>query len=191
MTLFDPAAIGINIAAFQFMNSIASPSLNTIMGYLAESFYIVLPLIAIFLYLKKDMNFYSYMIIAVALFVISEVLKYIFAEPRPCSLPSLSWINQVGCESSYSFPSNHATVLTGLTFFVGKYKYIRVLYVIWLILVLFGRVYLGAHYLTDVIAGVIISLIIAYIAYRYREKANRLLNSIVRRVVPSLALKEV
>ena len=168
--LLNPSAWGINIWAFQFVNSIANPALNYIMALLAESFYIVLPLVAIYMIWRKDTNVYSFIVAVILLFIIGYGLKYAFQVPRPCSLPSLSWINApAGCESGFSFPSDHAMVLTGLVFFIRKYRRVEILYSIWMVLVLFGRIYLGAHYFTDVIAGAVISLIIAYFIYRYRD----------------------
>ena len=129
-----------NIAAFQFSKEIASPSLNIFMHYLAESFIVVIPLILIYMYLKKDKNVFSFAVLFFALFIIGEIIKYIVKEPRPCNVPDLSWINNIGCESSYSFPSNHATVLTGVGLFTSSYKYLRAFYIIWLFLILFGRI---------------------------------------------------
>ena len=163
-------SMGINNVTFQFMNGIATTTLNSFMGYLAESFYIVLPLIALYMIYRKDRNVYPFVLAAILLFVVGYGLKTAFHEPRPCSLPQYNWINQPSCESGYSFPSDHATVLTGLVLFLGARKRIRALYIIWLALELFGRVYLGQHYLTDVIVGIAISLIIAYVIYRYKDK---------------------
>ena len=167
---------GINIAAFHLVQGIASPALNFIMSYWAESYYLVLPLIAIYLYYRRDRNVYSFVFATVFLFIIANVLKDIFMEPRPCSLPDLSWINHVACESGYSFPSDHAVTLTGLAFFAKGYKYLRIAYIVWLLAILFGRVYLGQHYLTDVVAGAIISIIVAYVIYKYRDRVNSFLN---------------
>ena len=109
-------------------------------------------------------------------------------EPRPCNVSELSWINNLGCQNTFSFPSNHASVLTGLIFFLKPYKYLRILYFIWLALELFGRVYLGLHYFTDVIAGISLSIILYYIISFYKPKINELLNNLVKRVFPKLAL---
>ena len=189
--LINGSQIGINIWAFQAMKVVASPILNSIMSPLAESFYVVIPAVALYLYFrKKDKNAYSFIVAAVALFIVGDILKHIFQEPRPCSLQELSWINSVGCEGGYSFPSDHATVLTGLVFFVKRYKYLRIAYIVWLIAVLFGRVYLGAHYLTDVFAGIVISLAVAYVIYRFEDRINGVANAIVRKVLPPLALQE-
>ncbi|MEM0149819.1 MAG: phosphatase PAP2 family protein [Candidatus Micrarchaeaceae archaeon] len=185
----EPYNMAVNTAAFALAKSIASPALTSVMASLSESFLLVLPLLAIYMFARRDKNVYTFVVAVVLFYIISDAIKYIVREPRPCSVPELSWINAAGCESSYSFPSNHATVLTGLPAFLGRYRYVRLLYVVWLLLVLFGRVYLGAHYLTDVIAGVLISIIFAYILYRYRNKINSLANKIVGKIIPFLSIK--
>ncbi len=171
--MFDPSTLGINIYTFQIMKGIAAatgPVLNPVMNAIADSFYVVLPLLLIYLYLRKDTAIYAYIFTVVLLFVIGYGIKQIVQEPRPCAVASLSWINNpYGCESGYSFPSDHAMVLTGLIFFLWKYKWPRVVYAAWFILVLFGRVYLGVHYITDVAVGAVLSIIIAYVAYRYKD----------------------
>ena len=163
-----------NLPAFQFMRAMATPWLNSGMQAFTDSFYVVLPVIAAFLLLRRDKNVYSFAIAVVALYILSDLLKNIFMEPRPCSVSELSWINSVGCESTYGFPSNHATVLAGLPLFLGNHKVLRVLYIVWLAVVLFSRVYLGQHYLTDVIAGIIISFAVSYLIYRVRGTLTRI-----------------
>ncbi|MDE1856853.1 MAG: phosphatase PAP2 family protein [Candidatus Micrarchaeota archaeon] len=158
---------GINNATFVAVNSIAGPALNALMHYLAESFYIVLPVIALYMIARRDRSVYSFVVAAIILFAVGYSLKAVFHQPRPCALPQYSWINAYpSCESGYSFPSDHAVTLTGLIFFVWRRKNVRWLYVIWLALVMFSRFYLGQHYLTDVVAGMAISLAIGYIIHR-------------------------
>ncbi len=154
--------------AFHFANSIASPWLTKFMVLIADSFWVVIPIIAVYLYLKKDKNIYAYLLGVVVIYVIADVIKLITMEPRPCSTSSLSWINNAGCESTFSFPSEHAAVLSGIPIFLSKYRIVSVLYVVWVVLILFGRVYLGLHYLSDVIAGIIISILLWYVIYTYR-----------------------
>ena len=180
-----------NIWAFQLAKDIASPALNLTMHYLAESFLIVIPLVVIYMYFKKDKNVFSFVVLFFVLYIIGEAIKYIVKEPRPCNVPSLSWINNIGCESSFSFPSSHATVLTGLALFTLPYKYLRYLYLAWLIVVLFGRVYLGLHYLSDVIAGVIISILVVWPIYKYySNKINDPLAKIFCKLFGKLCPKE-
>ncbi|HIH50349.1 MAG: phosphatase PAP2 family protein [Candidatus Micrarchaeaceae archaeon] len=157
-----------NTWAFQFVNGIASPTLTKFMLLIADSFWVVIPIIALYLYLKKDKNIYAYVLGVVVIYVIADIIKLITMEPRPCSVSSLSWINHPACEATFSFPSEHAAVLSGIPIFLSKYKVLTVLYIIWVVLVLFGRVYLGLHYLSDVITGVILSILIWYVIYTYR-----------------------
>ena len=157
-----------NTWAFHFVNSIASPALTKFMLLIADSFWVVIPIIALYLYLKKDKNIYAYILGVVVIYVIADIIKLITMEPRPCNVSSLSWINHPACEATFSFPSEHAAVLSGIPIFLSKYKILSILYIIWVVLVLFGRVYLGLHYLSDVIAGVILSILIWYAIYTYR-----------------------
>ncbi|HUY70488.1 MAG TPA: phosphatase PAP2 family protein [Candidatus Baltobacteraceae bacterium] len=172
--------LDINVLAFQFVKAVANPLLSSVLAPLAESFYIVLPLLFVYLYLKRDRNSVLFIGAFILLFVVSEAVKLLVRESRPCTQQELSWINVVGgCESGYGFPSSHATTLTGLVFFLSKYRVVQGLYIIWLVLILFGRVYLGQHYLTDVLAGMAISLAIGYLVYRGRETLNKIIRPIL------------
>lgn len=163
----------VNNIAFQYAGAIASQGLTVAMGYFAESYYVVLAAIAVFLFIKKDKNVFAFAVATVVLFIISDLLKMLVQEPRPCQVETFSWLNGM-CESGFGFPSNHATVLTGIYLFVKGYRYLNVLYVIWLLVILFGRVYLGAHYLSDVIAGIVISLVGTAVIYKYKDQINSL-----------------
>ena len=185
-----PYKFSINLWAFHAVQSIANPFLTSIMSILGQSFFVVLPILVLYMYLRKNTNVYSFIIAGIFLFLISDLIKILIKEPRPCNIAELSWINHIACESSFSFPSNHASVLTGLVIFLGKHKYVRILYIIWLVLILFGRVYLGLHYFTDVIAGIIISILISALIFYYKDKINKISNKIVKSIIPILAIKE-
>jgi undecaprenyl-diphosphatase len=169
----------INNAAFGAVSSVASPALTFLMKYWAESFYVVLLAILAYFYLKRDKNFFPFGVSLIVLFAIGEVIKDIVKEPRPCASGEMAWLSQVACDPTYSFPSNHATVLTGLFIFLKNYKYVRAAYIIWVLIILFGRVYLGQHYFTDVVAGAAISIVVCYITYRYERVINRIAGAVL------------
>ncbi len=162
-----------NYAVFRYVAAFGSSLLNTIMLYWSESFVVVFIALLAYMYVKKDRgNMFPFVVALLASYILSEVIKYIVREPRPCTESSLAWINQTVCESGFSFPSSHASALVGLTFFLKNYKYVRAAYIVWVLVTLFGRVYLGQHYFTDVVSGAALSIAVCYVMYRYRAAIN-------------------
>lgn len=94
---------------------------------------------------------------------INQLLKFIIQRKRPIGYRLIEM-------SGYSFPSGHAMVsmafyglLIYLTYHMMKKKFLKITLIILniLIILLIGisRVYLGVHYLSDVITGYLISII--------------------------------
>lgn len=73
---------------------------------------------------------------------------------------------------TYGFVSSHAANLGGLVSFSilglrSQYKWIGWMLFSVLGVVMLSRIYLGVHYLSDVIAGAILGFLIGYVIYRF------------------------
>lgn len=110
--------------------------------------------------------------------VINNIVKVIVKRDRPIL------INMV-TETTYSFPSGHTMVSVVFYGFIiylvsklkidKKYKYIiNVCLTILIILIMLSRIYLGAHYFSDVIAGACLSTTYLLIIIDILERRNLL-----------------
>src|ERR1700719_1336264 len=118
----------LNLAAYQAVAKLGSPLLYHVMLYFLESYLVVLPIIVLYLLFKRDRNAFSFAVAFLVLYIIADIIKTIVKEPRPCNLQGLQYI-QTYCDTGYSFPSDHATALSGLVLFIN-YKYLKILYII-------------------------------------------------------------
>ncbi len=86
-------------------------------------------------------------------YLISSLLKILIARERPETL----LIEETG----FSFPSGHAVAVFAPFVLIKKnFPKLKVYWLVLAFLVLFSRIYLGVHYLSDVVAGAIIGHII-------------------------------
>ncbi len=84
---------------------------------------------------------------------IGLLLKYFIARPRPNLMP-------LEVKDSFSFPSIHAVaVFAPLALLDLEYPKLKWFWLGIAVIVVFSRLYLGSHYLSDVIAGALIGYI--------------------------------
>lgn len=97
----------------------------------------------------------------------ARLLKPLFQRTRPCQIAEFQfWLNQFPfCSQTYSFPSchamNHASLASFLFYFIPKTY--RWLLAVWVVTISFSQVYIGVHYPSDVIGGILIGATIGYI----------------------------
>ena len=122
---------------------------------------IVVGLISIFIIKDKKINI-SFVVCLILGVIINNVIKIIFARARPD-------INPLMIENTYSFPSGHSMmsmILYGYLIYLiynyfksKKYKWLLICVLSILILCIgFSRIYLGVHYVSDVVGGFVLGI---------------------------------
>ncbi len=114
--------------------------------------------VSLFYFFKKNSFILPLMVTVLGSGVTAVIIKYLINSPRPGDGVSLY------LENSPSFPSTHSTLILAffgfLIYCIWKFNWkkytkiiITIIFGIIIILIGFSRLYLGVHYLSDVLAG--------------------------------------
>ncbi len=143
--------------------------------------YLFFALFSLYLLLKKEGKWLRAMWLSItSTILISETLKIIIARPRPYEvLP----IIPLGTHYSYSFPSGHITLIFSVVALLGasslvKCKEMKLIRYVWLgyaLIVGFNRIYIGVHYLSDILVGCFLGYTVGYFWVWMQD--NRILKS--------------
>lgn len=108
---------------------------------------------------------------------LNSLLKIVFMRLRPFMVDDSIVNLRPETSGGYSMPSGHAqsasTVFFGVYQFFKK-KYLLIIAIIITILVSISRMYIGVHYLTDVLVGSLLGILITYLMYRFIGKKEDL-----------------
>ncbi len=141
----------------------------------AIPFYLVLLL---FFYKKLGVKNLIISLVTIAILIaasdqLANVFKDGFERLRPFREPALEGIiSKVGRSGgTYGFYSAHASSAIGLATYVvlllwNNYRTLCVITIIWAILVAYSRVYLGLHYLGDIVMGAVMGILLGTLCYR-------------------------
>ena len=172
---------------FLFLNSLHVDWLDPVMFWITKT-WIWLPLYIFLLALsiKTDKKASWMILIGIALVILfadqvtSSVMKPFFARLRPSHDPALDGLVHLVNDyrgGLYGFASGHAanTFGTALYFwlvFRDKYKWISFLF-LWAIAMTYTRIYLGVHYPGDILCGILVGCIGAFIGYSIYKSLKR------------------
>ncbi len=160
----------INSLVIIFLQSFRNPFFDFVALFLSYLFSTtVIGVFTIFLIIlfliKKQEKLFILISSIFANFAILTILKEIIARPRPdyvISLPMLPY-------SQHSFPSGHTAMAFLFAVIFSRY-YPKYTYAFYIIAALAGisRLYLGVHYLGDILVGMILGILIGKLAI-YKE----------------------
>src|SRR5690554_6322455 len=150
----------------RFIQGMRNPFLDTLMQILTEfgdQLVFIGVALTVYWFFNKRVAF-KLVFVFISSAIVNELLKGIFTRNRPyVEDPTLG----VGTPThGYSFPSGHAQntgVLSTVLYknYGNKNRWLKWVLLAALIIVPFTRMYLGQHYLTDVLAGLALGIVIA------------------------------
>lgn len=111
--------------------------------------------------------------------VISYGLKHAIARPRPSDL-------SVAPEAQPAFPSGHTTNAFALAL-SAYYRKFSIALLAWDPACRFSRVYLGFHYVTDLIGGALVGITVSVIVTRAAERVDDEVTNIANTPPPPTA----
>ncbi len=169
------------------INGAHSPVLDKVMTFASDRyvwipFYAILIIWLLYHYQRRAKAVLPLLIAAVALAdsITSKLFKPIVGRPRPCHAPDLAPLLHLpdGCGGQFGFMSSHAANSVAMAVFlllalpVGRFKGLKAGVFIWAALLCYSRVYLAAHYPTDVLCGALVGALLGWLASWVFSKAD-------------------
>lgn len=156
------------------------PSLESVMQAFVhfgrfEFYLLLLPLIYWCIDKRRGAHLTYLIIFSLAL---NAFMKELFHEPRPYWLGTVTALSD---EPSFGLVSGHAQLTTVLVYFLAAWirrKWAWIAATVWVVLMAFSRVYLGVHFVHDVLAGILLgaltlagyAIFMHYFADRFRNR---------------------
>ncbi len=185
--------LSIDEKVFLFLNrDIAHPGLDILMPFITELDNTIIPLVLFFLGLCLFGGKKGRITVLILLIVIliadqlsSSVIKPLAGRLRPAHPDNLIEGARylLGTRMSFSFPSSHAANNAAAAFWL-TYQYPKsgFIFIPFALAVAFSRIYVGVHYPTDILGGIILGMMITgavivvkkkiEIYWKWRKKKN-------------------
>jgi undecaprenyl-diphosphatase len=127
-----------------------------------DSWFIEMALLVLWLLtIDKPHQLTAYMAGAVAILAILVIgIKFLIRRPRPEG----EWGAIYRNTDPHSFPSGHAARVAMLSMlaFAFELPILGIVMVIWGLMVCLGRIWMGVHYLSDIVAGILLGILFGW-----------------------------
>ncbi len=153
---------------FRFINQdMANPGLDVFFSILIilGTVYVWLVFVPALWWKGKKNEAVDLLFLILLVLVVTTVLKFLFASPRPEDIREvpIPVPGYFGFDV-YSFPSNHASRAFACALFLSfRFKKWTVPFFVYAFLIGLAKIYVGAHYPADIIAGAVVGLVIGFI----------------------------
>jgi len=169
------------------VNGAHAPWLDKVMTFASDRyvwipFYGILIIWLLYHYQHRAKAVLPLLIGAVALAdsITSKLFKPLVGRPRPCHAPDLAPLLHLpdGCGGAFGFMSSHAANSVALAVFLllalpaGRFRCLKIWGFLWAALLSYSRVYLAAHYPSDVASGWLVGALLGWLAAWVFAKAD-------------------
>lgn len=144
-----------------------------ITNLVSAAFVSIYCIILIFFYIKTlDKIFIIFLLSIIMSGLLIKFLKLIFIRERPFKKYTNLNVTKIGIDN-FSFPSGHASISFAITMNIYFFcPYIFPICLILAILVSYSRMYIGVHYPSDVLIGMLVGLLTSYAVYLFFLHSN-------------------
>lgn len=155
-----------------FVTSLRLPLLDTIfkgITYLGSFIFVLFFISSLFLWCEKKREWILpfWLGLGLAAFL-TYALKMLILRPRPEAIGVVALVTST---TLYSFPSGHAsTAFSALPVMDKEYPKLKYLWIAIVVLVALSRLYLGMHYLSDIIVGAVLGYYCGYFMVKLKNR---------------------
>lgn len=161
-----------DVAPLLFLQSLRNPFWDRffqVVSVVGTDLFYLIVLVVWYLGVSKREGIYLSLVLFASL-LLNFAIKTLVAIPRPCLYPLVQALSEA---EGFSFPSGHAQSTATFFFSLALLYKKRVIWLLALVmigLVSFSRVYLGVHYLEDVLVGALLGAGFAFTAFYLKSR---------------------